>query len=203
MSRYQIESANRVQLPIAFPWPVSIANLKRCLTVHHIPLEGQDGKELVLVNLHLEAYDKGEGKVLQTQLLKEVVETEFDKGNYVIAGGDFNQIFSSVDGSKFPQQEGTWECGEINVSEFGVETVGLDDPGAEVAWEWKFLMDEDIPSCRSLDKPYENADKESFQYYIIDGLILSPNVDFLSYEVKDFDFRWSDHNPIIMEFKLI
>ena len=30
-------------------------------------------------------------------MLKEVLEAERAKGNYVIAGGDFNQIFSDVD----------------------------------------------------------------------------------------------------------
>jgi len=50
----------------------------------------------VLVNLHLEAYDSGEGKIAQTKLLVEFLEQEYAKGNYVIAGGDFNQDRKSV-----------------------------------------------------------------------------------------------------------
>lgn len=58
----------------------------------YIDLEGTDA-QLVLVNLHLEAYDDGEGKAAQTAALTSFLEQEYAKGNYVIAGGDFNQTF--------------------------------------------------------------------------------------------------------------
>ena len=56
----------------------------------------------MLVNLHLEAYDSGEGKIAQTKLLVEFLEQEYAKGNYVIAGGDFNQTFSREDMEQYP-----------------------------------------------------------------------------------------------------
>lgn len=91
-TRYEIASAERIALPCPFSWPVSTANLKRCLLVSYLPIEGSD-KQLVLVNLHLEAYDDGEGKIAQTKQLREFIQSEYEKGNYVIAGGDFNQVF--------------------------------------------------------------------------------------------------------------
>lgn len=69
--------------------------------VDRLPLEGMD-KELVIINLHLEAYDDGEGKA---EMMRGIMEEELAKGNYVIAGGDFNQTFSSTDSSRFPLQE--------------------------------------------------------------------------------------------------
>ena len=42
LSRYGIESAERIQLPCPFSWPVRVANLKRCLSVNRIPVEGTD-----------------------------------------------------------------------------------------------------------------------------------------------------------------
>ena len=60
--------------------------------MNYLPIEGSD-KQLVLVDLHLEAYDSGEGKIAQTRQLMGFLEDEYLKGNYVIAGGDFNQIF--------------------------------------------------------------------------------------------------------------
>jgi endonuclease/exonuclease/phosphatase family metal-dependent hydrolase len=60
-------------------------------------------KYLVLVNLHLEAYDDGEGKKAQTEMLKQILQEEADQGNYVIAGGDFNQTFSGTDDSMYPE----------------------------------------------------------------------------------------------------
>ena len=187
MSDYHIETATRMQLPIPFSWPIRIASLKRGLGIHEMPIEGTD-KKLILINLHLEAYDHGEGKIAQTEILKSIMEEEVAKGNYVIAGGDFNQFFSSVDHSIYPLTEGLWQPGEIDTSHF--------DGG------WQFVMDNKVPSCRSLDKPYAGADRENFQYYIIDGFIISSNIELIKAETKDMGFQFSDHNPVLMKVKL-
>ena len=75
--------------------------------INRIPIAGTN-HELVLVNLHLEAYDDGEGKKAQTQMLQTILQKESDAGNYVIAGGDFNQTFSNTDISAFPVFAGKW-----------------------------------------------------------------------------------------------
>ena len=186
-SSYPVETAERIQLPVPFSWPVSTANLKRCLLVSRIPVEGSD-KELVLVNLHLEAYDSGEGKIAQTRALKQILDEEFEKGNYVIAGGDFNQIFSSRDDDAPPAQPGKWAAGWIDVTAFG--------------GNWQFLMDGEVPSCRSLDQPYEGADTESFQYYLIDGFIVSKNITISYSAAQDLGFKVSDHNPVLIQVTL-
>ncbi|MBQ9328486.1 MAG: hypothetical protein IJ225_08135 [Solobacterium sp.] len=183
LSAYEIESASRIQLPCPFSWPVRLGNLKRCLLISRIPVE--NGKELVAINLHLEAYDSGEGKIAQTKMLKEVLEAERAKGNYVIAGGDFNQIFSDVDMSMYPVYPGCWEPGVIETGEFGSE--------------WSLVMDNSSPSCRSLDRPYEGEDPSSFQFYLIDGFIVSDNVSVESLETQDLGFVVSDHNPVLMK----
>ena len=176
--------AERIQLPIPFKWPVRLANLKRCLLVERLPLQNVD-RELVLINLHLEAFDNGEGKEAQTVMLREILEEEAANGNYVIAGGDFNQSFSNTDISDYPLQEGVWAPGHIDTSEF---TDG-----------WQCLMDASVPTCRSLDKPYAGADKDTFQYYVIDGFIVSSNIEVKSVQTQDLGFVNSDHNPVLME----
>ncbi len=186
LSNYEIEEANRYQLPCPFTWPTRAVNLKRCVVLNRLPIEGTD-KELVIVNLHLEAYDSGEGKIEQTKLLKKILDAEADKGNYVIAGGDFNQSFSDVDFSNYPTYDGMWQPGIIDESDFA---------------GWNLLMDESVPSCRSLDKAYEGADKENFQYYIIDGFIISENVEIKEFETVDYDFVNSDHNPVVVTVSL-
>jgi len=186
LSKYTVDSSTRIQLPCPFSWPSRIVNLKRCLMVDRVPIEGSD-KELVLVNLHLEAYDSGEGKIAQTKMLKELLETESAAGNYVIAAGDFNQIFSNVD-NPYPVYDGMWEAGEIDVTEF-------DD-------SLEFYMDTTFPSCRSLDKAYEGADADSFQYYIIDGFIVSDNVSVTSISTQNLEFANSDHNPVVLHATL-
>ncbi|WP_029320804.1 endonuclease/exonuclease/phosphatase family protein [Butyrivibrio sp. AE3004] len=187
LSAYDIENAERVSLPCPFGWPLRLGNLKRCLLVSRIPIEESE-KELVLVNLHLEAYDSGEGKAQQTALLKTFLEQECEKGNYVVAGGDFNQTFSSIDTSKFPVHEDNWQAGTIDADSFDEY--------------FNIFMDGDTASGRSLLAPYEGADKSSFQFYIIDGFLVSKNIDTLSVETLDYDFKVSDHNPVVLKFKL-
>ena len=41
-SRYEITEATRISLPCPFSWPVSMVNLKRCLLVSRIPVQGSD-----------------------------------------------------------------------------------------------------------------------------------------------------------------
>jgi len=187
-SAYPIESSERVQLPISFSWPVRMANLKRCALISRVPVANSD-KELVLVNFHLEAYDSGEGKIAQTKMLADLLNAEQAKGNYVIAGGDCNQIFSTADTTKYPAQEGKWAAGEIDVT--------------QIAGDWQFLMDDSVPTCRSLDQPYAGADHATFQYYVIDGLIVSGNIRVDSLETVDLGFVCSDHNPVVMELTLL
>lgn len=188
LGSYEISEAQRISLPCPFSYPLRLCNLKRCLSVNRIPVNGSE-KELVLVNLHLEAYDSGEGKAAQTAMLREFLENEVKAGNYVIAGGDFNQIFSDMDDGRYPLiDERMWMPGVIDVSEF---EEGLD-----------CLMYADVPSCRSLDRPYEGADRENFQYYIIDGFIVSDNLTVNSFETLDLQFADSDHNPLVINLTL-
>jgi endonuclease/exonuclease/phosphatase family metal-dependent hydrolase len=188
LSRFEVTSAQRMQLPCPFAWPVRAANLKRCLLVERIPLQNSD-KELVLVNLHLEAYDDGAGKAAQTQELKELLESELEAGNYVIAGGDFNQSFSSTDTSAYPViRDGLWTAGFIDTDDFSDQL--------------QFLADSSTPTCRSLDQPYEGADRENFQYYMIDGFIVSDNLQVKSLETLDKGFVSSDHNPVLLSVTL-
>lgn len=188
LSKYEVKDSRRFALPCPFSYPVRTANLKRCLMIDRIPVEGSD-KELVLVNLHLEAYDDGEGKAAQTQMLQEILQQEVEDGNYVIAGGDFNQAFSGVDTSAYPMvSDELWQPGEIDTDAFGEEL--------------SFQTDNSAPSCRSLDQPYAGADHNNFQYYLIDGFIVSSNVSVESVETQDLEFQNSDHNPILMKVKL-
>lgn len=187
MSAFDSSSSTRYQLPCPFQWPVRLGNLKRCLLINRIPIQGST-KELVLINLHLEAYDDGEGKAAQTAMLQRVLEEENEKGNYIIAGGDFNQTFDTVDLSRFPYQEGKWKAGEIDTDVFSED--------------WQLLMDDTVPSCRSLDQPYAQADPDGFQYYVIDGYILSANIAVKAFEALPQGFVYSDHNPVFLQVEL-
>lgn len=186
-SALNASQSQRIQLPIPFKWPIRMANLKRCVLLTRIPVESVS-KELVLINLHLEAYDDGTGKAQQTAMLREILQCETDKGNYVIAGRDFNQIFSNVDASLYPVKEGLWAPGAINAEDFGAS--------------FSCLMDAGVPTCRSLDRPYAGADPDTFQFYAIDGFIVSNNVQVLSLQTLNEQFVCTDHNPVLLRVKL-
>ena len=183
-----IDRAERVSLPCPFSWPLRIANLKRCLLVSYLPIEGSD-RQLVLINLHLEAYDDGEGKIAQTNQLRDFITAEYQKGNYVIAGGDFNQVFpGSLE--RYPNTHPeNWEPGVLDEK--------LLPEG------WTLACDLSTPTCRLLNQPYNPADTEGTQYYVIDGLILSPNVELKTVETVDAGFANSDHNPVRLELRLL
>ena len=51
---------------------------------------------------------------------------------------------------------------------------------------------------QSLDKSYDDAD-DKFQFYVIDGFIVSSNISIKSIETVNLDFQNSDHNPIKLE----
>lgn len=174
-------TAERIALPCPFSWPVRTANLKRCLLVSRYALPGTD-KLLTVVNLHLEAYDDGEGKAAQTAMLFEVLEAEYAAGNYVVAGGDFNQTFpGSLE--KWPMlDEGYWTPGELDE--------------ASLPEGWSYVYDDSLPTCRLLDAPY---DAETSQHYVLDGFIVSPNIEVVSVETQSLGFKYSDHNPVVVE----
>lgn len=177
----QIDSAERISLPCPFSWPVSAANLKRCLLVSYLPIEGSD-KQLVLVNLHLEAYDDGEGKIAQTKQLRDFIESEYEKGNYVIAGGDFNQVFPGTYDVYPNTHADIWTPGALD--------------GSFLPEGWSYAYDSAVPTCRLLNQPYDPSDTADTQYYVIDGFILSPNVELGSLRSIDLGFESSDHNPV-------
>lgn len=180
---YVKTASERLALPCPFSWPSSTANLKRCLLVTRLAIEGSD-REVVLVNLHLEAYDDGEGKAAQTKMLMEVLQQEYEKGNYVIAGGDFNQTFPGVLDT-FPVVGDVW-------------TPGVMEEGA-LPKGFCYAFDGETASCRLLNQPL-GADS---QMYVLDGFILSPNVRLDLVETVDLGFANSDHNPVKLQVTLL
>jgi endonuclease/exonuclease/phosphatase family metal-dependent hydrolase len=181
LNKFPVSRAERISLPNPFRWPVRTANLKRCLLVERLPVRGSD-RELVLVNLHLEAYDDSGGREAQTRALMEFLIAEYEKGNYCIAGGDFNQTFPGLDETRFPVRNRDFFSP-------GVLSPSLLPEG------WRYGADLAVPSCRLLDKPYSGSHDDT-QLYVIDGFILSPNVELRSVKTVDMEFRYSDHNPV-------
>ena len=54
-------------------------------------------------------------------------------------------------------------------------------------------------SSRNTDEPYN---PDTTFVCMLDGFIISDNIQMLSYEVKDTGYAYSDHKPVFMQFKL-
>lgn len=191
-SRFDIVSATRYSLPNSFSWPTRVANLKRCLLVTRIQIDdlatktedSVTGPQLVLINVHLDAYDDGDGREAQFKALQEMMEEEYAKGNYVIVGGDFNQTFPNCD--KYPViQDENFVPGLLPKLRGG----------------WQYQYDESTPTSRLLNEPYDPSSRNT-QYYVIDGFIVSPNVKVNSIRTLNEGFVYSDHNPVVMDIEL-
>ena len=186
LSYYRCSEATRVSYPVSDSI-TKVADLDRCFSVQRYSVK--NGKELVVINSHMSAYD--EGGVIRTQQLEMLInylEDEYARGNYVIVGGDFNHAL-----------------GEEYVEAF---------PGEMAKPDWvNILRDEDLPStfrivkpsngfetatCRSADIPYTRGVNYET---IVDGFIVSDNIEAVS-EVVDTGYAYSDHQPVVMTFKL-
>ena len=56
-----------------------------------------------------------------------------------------------------------------------------------------------VASCRNADRPYGPDN-----YLVtVDGFIISANVSVSASRVVDTGFRWSDHNPVCLDFVLL
>ncbi|MBR6571011.1 MAG: endonuclease [Clostridia bacterium] len=185
-TRFEVIEATRESLPVPFAWPVRAANLKRCLLVERIPVEGTE-QELVIVNLHLEAYDDGEGKIAQTKQLMQLLKAEYAKGNYVIAGGDFNQVFEDAKDTYPLLNAEYWQPGELRNSDL---------PSG-----FRYAYDDSVPTCRLLNAPY-TGERSQTQMYVIDGFIVSDNVHVNLVETVDLNFAHSDHQPVFLQVTL-
>ena len=186
-SAYAVSKAERIALYIPYKWPVSIFQLKRCLLVSRIPL-AKSNQQLILINLHLDAYDDGSGKIEQTKTLASLMQAEYQKGNYVIAGGDFNQTFPGSDPNLYPLvKKEHFMPGTIDASLFPKE--------------WKFLYDETVPTSRLCNMPYDPQSDE-MQHYVIDGFIVSPNIICEEVRTLDWGFTYTDHNPVQVRLTL-
>ncbi len=186
VSPVTISSATRRSLPIEDGLSKFI-DLDRCYSKNVIPASNE--KNLILYNVHLSAYTTDPSTATnQIIMLAEDMQTEYSNGNYVIAGGDMNKDIL-LDSSKYFHKTSN----ENWAASFPIEklpsTLQLVQPLDEA---------NPIPSCRNADEPYT---KDTF-VLTVDGFIVSDNVKVEYTNVLDTQFKYSDHNPVFMDFIL-
>lgn len=184
-SKYNISESSRYQYPGQEKWPRQLVELDRCFVENRMKVD--NGKELILVNSHLSAYDKG-GMIRKQQLafLQDYVTKEYAKGNYVIVGGDWNHSMQGTDPKNFESKQEWPDWLQKIPEDFKPEG-------------FKWAVDSTVPSNRTLEGKYIKG--ENF-LSVIDGFLVSPNVQIKSVKGCSLEFENSDHNPVKMEFIL-
>lgn len=196
-SRYAVSSSVRRSFPITDKFIDKLFDLDRCFSVSYLPVEGKENM-LALINLHMSAYDEGGTiRAKQLEMLNGVLAEEREKGNYVIAGGDFNHclIADNFGGdaerafSHFEHRQKTPDWVKNSVLTQNELTDGFN-----------LISTMNEATCRSAEIPYERG--VNF-VTVIDGFIVSDNVRVISKSTVDTQYAYSDHNPVRMNFKLI
>lgn len=181
LSRYACQDYTRVNFSTEYDWPTRIFYLDRCFLAQRCPLAG--GKDLVLINTHCSAYDE-EGSMVATQIkeISDFAEAEYQKGNYVVIGGDWNQCP--------PNYEPIDPNGGYN--EFILQNDQLPE-----GFEW--IADPTIPTNRKTSEVYKKGETYTS---VIDHFAISPNLQVEEIAVQDLNFQFSDHQPVKLKVRL-
>jgi endonuclease/exonuclease/phosphatase family metal-dependent hydrolase len=183
-SSFHMIENTRYAFPGGYKWPVRLFMPDRCFLLSRLALP--DGKELVLINTHNEAFDDGSQRNQQMAVLKELMLQEYEKGNFVISGGDWNQ----------------------NPVGYSIERLSMADvrrviePVIEpdfLPFGWQWVFDPEIPTNRDVDQPYRRGETPTT---IIDYFVVSPNISVIDVKTEDLGFQWCDHQPVRMEFMI-
>ena len=183
-----ITGALRRSLPISTGFS-KFLDLDRCYTISRVPTE--NGKELVLFNVHLSAYGgSDEIRAAQMNMLFGDMLAEYQKGNYVVCGGDFNHDFTG---------NSTQVLNGGEMTDFGWAQPFPAEMLPEGLTRCDNYTDGKVePTCRNCDIPYEEGNFT----IIVDGFLVSDNVTVTYLENVQTGFTYSDHNPVLMRFTL-
>lgn len=185
-SAYPSLAASRYAYPQIAGWPDRMFLLDRCFIESRFATTNK--KELVILNTHNSAFiDDAEKMNYELKRIQEKMLLEFELGNYVIAGGDWNM-----------NPTGFKPANDFGNHRFVAAAVAFPEnffpPG------WTFAFDAKTPSNRFLDEAYSKGQTGSTT---IDYFVLSPNVRLINVETIDLNFSASDHNPVALDVLLV
>ena len=187
-SRYPVTDSLRRSFPVSTSFS-KFFDLDRCYSISRVPVD--NGKELVIFELHMSAYgNSDEIREGQIQMLTADMKKEYDAGNYVLCGGDFNHDLKAAEDDSAERESWAYPF-----------------PRAELPDHFSFCIDQlSDEECASLWDSARNADMEYIpgETYTVtlDGFIVSDNIECLKYENINTGYSYSDHDPVYVQFKL-
>lgn len=183
-SRFQPDSVARYGFDKHVPWPNRLVYLKRCFLVSRYTLP--DNRQLIVLNIHNSAFDTtGTLRKREMEMLSQIMIHEYEAGNYLVAGGDWNANPPGFD----PEQILTGD--RVKQDPFtGLNTFF---PG------WKFVFDPVSPTNRDVNTAYE---KGATVTTIVDFFLLSPNIQVREIKTCSTGFEQTDHQPVSIQIAL-
>ena len=202
-SRYPVTSALRRSFPVSTSF-TKFFDLDRCYSISRVSVD--NGKELVIFALHMSAYGNSDAiREGQIAMLAADMQKEYEAGNYVLCGGDFNPDLKASADEENPETGKEDQSNSNSDREY--ESWAYPFPREELPEHFSFCLDQLSKEERSnLWNSARNADMEYIpgETYTVtlDGFIISDNIECLSYENINTGYSYSDHDPVYVEFKL-
>ena len=184
-SKYNPKNVIRYSFPGNYSWPVHLFMLDRCFLVKRFPTT--NNTELIVINTHNSAYDDGSLKKQQMEYLKTFLVEEYEKGNYIIVGGDWNQNPPDIDYSDIKENSPT--------KRFVLNPINK----KYLPSDWTWTYDHQNPTNRYLNAPYEKGKTIT---PIIDFYLMSPNISCDYIKTNNSDFKHTDHQSVICKIHL-
>jgi|YNPMSStandDraft_1061717.scaffolds.fasta_scaffold05786_1 endonuclease/exonuclease/phosphatase family metal-dependent hydrolase len=166
-----------------YSFPKKLFFLDRGVLIHGYLYK--NNKFLFVINIHLSAFDDAiEARVKEINVLKEIINLMVNKGHYVVVGGDWNinpPNFKLLDTSLFNPVYYTEQNNEFFNSKF------------------KYAYDSITATNRMVNEPFivNKTMVSTLDYYLC-----SKNINILSVNSVNLQFKHSDHNPVKLMFCL-
>ena len=182
LSEFYPAEATRIAYPLISPWPDRLFLLDRCFILTRFPLK--KGKDLVVINTHNSAFVSDSLLMAQElKILTDKMMEEYQAGNYVIAGGDWN----SNPPDFLPEDD-------YNGNKFAVCDIRMNKKTMPAEWAW--AVDASAPTNRYNDKAFVKGENNTTT---LDYFLVSPNLGILFTKTIDLGFEDSDHNPVLIK----
>ena len=206
MSKYSIESSSRKSFTITDNIINKLFDLDRCFSVSYLPIKNSN-KYLVLMNIHMSAYD--EGGVIRAKQMKELNDfmlSEYNKGNYIVAGGDFNHdLLTNNPDYNYSIANIPFNDNFTQLTPPWLSFIFDNNGKSPINDKFSVIAADNSPTCRDADIKWIPG---TTYVSVIDGFIVSDNVEVThkanlqTFTNKAIGFAYSDHEPATMKFIL-
>lgn len=145
----------------------------------------RNGKSLIIINVYNAPLKKMTERLNLAQSIVALMVTEYEQGNYVMAGGNWGITPLTATDAAFAIPDTTF---------FNNDNTSL----SEILPDgWKLCFDPNHPTTRNMKTPYQ---QNTTPVSITDFFIVSPNVNVIETQTIPLNFKDSPHNPVMMKF---